>query len=122
MADRHRLNTFIPVETFKAVKIVAAELGVPLHVAVAGLLQLGLQSHKQADNFLVHEAEIEILQKDRELEMGVIPQSSRQEPDPNEIVRCGLCGQEMPQSAKAIHEENCLRSQQGYWDRKAFSV
>ena len=128
MADQHRLNTFVPERVFRGLKIWAAENGMKLHEAAGHLLWIALENYNSLPaSRSRREAvsggsvpEADAAQGSSTDAAGT--QSSREEINLDEIVRCGLCGQEMPQSAKEIHEENCRKSQQGYWDRKAFVV
>lgn len=136
MADQHRLNTFVPERVFRGLKIWAAENGMKLHEAAGHLLWIALENYnslpasgsrpEDAPTSPSMGAAMDSAPPKGEPKTAVIApyvgRDSREEINPDEIVRCGLCGQEMPQSAKEIHEENCRRSQQGYWDRKAFSV
>lgn len=40
------------------------------------------------------------------------------EPSGDELVKCDLCGREIPADALSIHHINCAAAQAGYWDQK----
>lgn len=122
MADQHRLNTFVPERVFRGLKIWAAENGMKLHEAAGHLLWIALENYNSLPASGSRPVQLAKLSPSAVDAGAASNQSSREEINPDEIVRCGVCGQEMPQSAREIHEENCRKSQQGYWDRKAFSV
>jgi hypothetical protein len=112
-----RLNTFIPDDVFRGIKIVAAETGQHLHIAVAKLLSLGIASYGESRKLMLHDP----LLPTEELP-HVIPKVEGEAwtDDPSIMARCGICGLELPESAKQIHETNCQKAQEGYWDKTSF--
>lgn len=130
-----RLNTFLPEETHRALKTLAASRGVTLPVLLGQLVESqggdaddrslrpnisvnlpasGSRPESAAADTTVNPVDLPVSG------VAVGSQSSRGEINPDEIVRCERCGAELPQSAMGIHEENCAAAQQGYWDRTSF--
>ena len=123
-----RLNTYVSPETKRLVKLAAADMSLPLPETVDYLIRAAFNSlpasGSRPEPMVRQQLGPNVSEHNPEGPGGTdgLVEPIRKDINPDEIVRCGLCGQEMPQSAKEIHEENCRRSQQGYWDRKAFSV
>lgn len=112
MADQlKRLNTFVAASTLRKVKVFAAENEIALGPAVEILLCRGLVSEP-----------VETVRAQPKMEPLVekVTPKPTAKVSPDAIVRCERCGAELPESARAIHEQNCATAQQGYWDRTSF--